>query len=235
MKFLSAKWSHLLLANYRVEPELLLPFVPGGTKVDQFEGQTYVSLVAFGFEQTRILGIPVPYHCNFAEVNLRFYITPDKDPSIRAVTFVQEIVPRRLIPLVANSLFRENYVSMPIKHVWELDQPGKRFLYSWGKQHQHRFSAQIDSPPSLPATGSIAEFITEHYWGYSQARRSTLEYRVEHPQWNCCELENYEIVVDFAELYGDTFAFLNQQKPDSVQYAEGSAVTVSFPARLKTK
>lgn len=228
MKFLSAKWKHLLLANYVVEPDLLQKFVPQGTKIDPFAGQTFVSLVAFLFEETRILGVPVPFHCHFEEVNLRFYIAPDHDPTIRAVTFVREIVPKPLISLVANSLFQENYASMPMKH----HHAENHFQYAWGKSFEHRFSARVDSQPELPSPGSIAEFITEHYWGYSRTPGSTLEYRVEHPQWTCCELSDFEIAVDFSSLYGQEFEFLKHQKPHSVQYAEGSEVTVSFPRRL---
>ena len=105
MKFLSANWNHLLLANYSVDPDVLQDFVPANTTVDKFDGHVFVSLVAFLFNDTRVLGVPVPFHRKFEEVNLRFYVTPDKDRSIRAVTFIKEIVPKPVIPLIANNLF----------------------------------------------------------------------------------------------------------------------------------
>ncbi|ELP34361.1 DUF2071 domain-containing protein [Rhodopirellula baltica] len=41
MKFLSAVWCDLLLANYEVDPHVLQRFVPAGTSLDNFEGRHY--------------------------------------------------------------------------------------------------------------------------------------------------------------------------------------------------
>ncbi|QDV54308.1 YqjF family protein [Rosistilla oblonga] len=228
MKFLSAHWKHLLLANYNVQASVLEPFVPRGTQIDAFEGQVYVSLVAFMFEETRLVGIPIPFHRRFEEVNLRFYVSPKNNPSIRAVTFIKELVPKRIIPLIANNLFHENYAALPMDHC---NEPNRHW-YSWQNASHNRFSANIDSELALPTADSLGEFITEHYWGYSQGPRRTLQYEVRHPQWRCCQIDDFEIDVDFAATYGEAFAFLNTQPPTNVQYAEGSPVTVSFPSQL---
>lgn len=229
MIFLSGEWKYLLLANYSIEPDVLRDLVPHKTSIDKFDGHVFVSLVAFLFDNTRVMGLPIPFHRRFEEVNLRFYTTPDKDRSIRAVTFIKEIVPKSIIPLIANSLFNENYVAMPMDH--EFNHPD--LWYSWGRNRKNKFSARIDSKLAFPDEGSVGEFITEHYWGYAKkSSETTLEYRVEHPQWKCCEIKDYEISVDFAETYGERFAFLNSVQPYNVQYAEGSAVTVSFPGKL---
>jgi uncharacterized protein len=228
MKFLSAAWRHLLMANYVVSSELLEDLVPEGTRIDEFDGQVFVSLVAFLFDETRVLGIPVPFYRTFEEVNLRFYVSPMKDHSLRAVTFVKEIVPMRIIPLIANGLFHENYVAMPMDH----GSDGRSYWYSWGADQQSRFSGTLSSELDLPATGSLSEFITEHYWGYARGPNKTLEYHVTHPRWRSCELSDYEIKVDFEATYGKRFACLNAIRPSNVLYAEGSPVTVSFPRRL---
>ncbi|HEV8147067.1 MAG TPA: DUF2071 domain-containing protein, partial [Bryobacteraceae bacterium] len=72
--FLSAVWRDLVMLNYQVDPALLREFVPTGTELDTFEGRTYVSLVGFRFLGTRVRGIRIPFHQNFEEVNLRFYV-----------------------------------------------------------------------------------------------------------------------------------------------------------------
>jgi uncharacterized protein YqjF (DUF2071 family) len=176
MEFLSAHWKHLLLANYVVDPGLLEPLVPAKTKLDFFRGDCYVSLVAFLFDHTRILGIPVPFHRRFEEVNLRFYVVPDRDRSLRAVTFIREIVPKSAIPLIANNLFNENYVATPMSHRFEPQQENengvKQADYRWGKNLEHRIVANIDRALELPPPGSLGEFITEHYWGYAKGHLS---------------------------------------------------------------
>jgi uncharacterized protein YqjF (DUF2071 family) len=236
MKFLSAHWKHLILANYAVEPSLLEPLVPAKTRLDFFQGQCFVSLVGFLFDQTRVLGIPIPFHRRFEEVNLRFYVVPQRDTSLRAVTFVREIVPKRAIAVIANTLFEENYVATSMSHRFEPAEvdssPLQRVEYRWGERLEHRIAAQIDRPLELPSGGSLGEFITEHYWGYSKGRTRTREYRVEHPQWISCQVDQYQIDVDFASVYGKEFGFLKEVQPASVLYALGSGVTVSFPGTL---
>lgn len=241
MKFLKAHWKHLILANYRIAPELLERYVPLKTTLDLFQGDCYVSLVAFLFDQTRVLGVPVPGHRCFEEVNLRFYVTPDRDRSLRAVTFLKEIVPRAAIPCIANTLFHENYVAMPMRHEFAWRESSDRanpktapqqVTYTWGDRQQNRISARVDKPLVLPPVGSLGEFITEHYWGYAKGPKRTLEYQVEHPPWVSCSVEDVEIQVDFRKSYGDAFAFLEDEKPASVLYALGSAVSVSFPSIL---
>ena len=228
MKFLAAHWKNLLLANYRVQAETLHPFLPEQTQLDHFEGATYLSLVAFLFDNTSVLGIPVPFHRRFEEVNLRFYVAPEKAPSIRAVTFIKEIVPKRIITWVANNLFHENYASARMAHEFHENT----YAYSWGPDLDNRFFAKVESVPDFPPPGSLGEFITEHYWGYARAGRKTLEYQVEHPPWKCCDVRDFQIEIDFAKTYGPEFEFLNSRNPDSVLFAAGSAVTVSFPARI---
>jgi len=226
--FLTARWRHLVLVNYAVQPDLLAAYVPDKTRVDQFEGRVLVSLVAFMFEQTRVLGMPIPFHRTFEEVNLRFYVTPLDDPSRRGVTFIKEIVPRKAIPVIANRFFDEHYVALPMTH----ENAASSHRYSWMTRNWQTVSVDIAGAPSLPEQGSIDEFITEHYWGYSKGRRRTLEYRVEHPQWKCCEVDSFRLSVDFADTYGEAFGFLSTQEPFNVLYAEGSEVSVSFPGRL---
>lgn len=228
MQFLSATWQHLLLANYCVPPELLEPLVPEGTKLDAFEGQTFVSLVAFVFRDMRVLGIPVPFHRRFEEVNLRFYVAPEHDPSIRAVTFIKEIVPLASIPWVANNFFGENYAAVRMSHGLS---PGASH-YAWGRQLESRFEATHTAALELPKPGSLGEFITEHYWGYTLGQGRTIQYRVEHPQWEACEVDDYLIQLDFAREYGSQFALLSQQQPSNVLYCRGSQVSVSTPSRL---
>lgn len=228
MKFLSARWEHLLFANYIVSPELVSPYAPPKTRVDTFDGKCFVSLVAFWFNETKVLGLKVPLHTRFEEVNLRFYVTPESDHSRRGVTFIKEIVPLRIIPWVANTLFRENYVYAAMHH----QHTTPRFSYSWKTRQQHSFHITLESSLTLPQAGSAEEFITEHYWGYAGNKHRTLEYQVEHPPWPTANISNFEISIDYAQNYGKNFAILNDQTPHSVLYAAGSDVSVFFPNRL---
>ena len=72
--FLTARWRYLAMLNYEVPPEALAPLVPAGTELDSWQGKTFVSVVGFLFLDTRVLGIAIPGHRDFEEVNLRFYV-----------------------------------------------------------------------------------------------------------------------------------------------------------------
>ena len=70
--FLTADWRYLALLNYESDPALLQPLVPGGTELDTWNGKTFVTMVGFSFLNTRVLGLAIPLHENFEEINLRF-------------------------------------------------------------------------------------------------------------------------------------------------------------------
>lgn len=228
-KFLTAEWRRLLLMNYEVPPSLLQPYLPNGVEPDFWNGKLYVSLVGFMFLNTKVKGIPVPFHQDFEEVNLRFYvkrIMPDGTVR-RGVTFIKELVPKFAISLVARMVYNEPYETVSMDHSWKDESGMIRVEYSWEKEGKHSMSATAENKRIPMAAGSDAEFITEHYWGYTrQDENRTSEYPVEHPRWEIYPVKSFEVNVDFGKVYGNAFAFLTNQKPETVMLAEGSEVVV---------
>jgi len=223
--FLRAEWRWLAMINYAIEPDLLRPLVPAGVELDSFEGVTYVSMVGFLFLHTRVLGVPVPFHRNFEEVNLRFYVrqrTPEGWQ--RGVVFVKEMVPRGAIAAVARSVYGEPYVRLPMAH--RLKWPTVR--YEWrvaGRWNALEVRAEGDPVPLAP--GSLEEFIAEHYWGHTARRDgSTAAYRVDHAPWRVWRVSGCSLDCDAAALYGPSFAKVLAQAPRSAFLAEGSPVQV---------
>lgn len=229
MSFLKAEWRKLAMANYTVSEELLLPYLPAKTVLDTWNGLHYVSLVGFMFVNTRILGVKIPFHVNFEEVNLRFYVKYYDDGNWkRGVVFIKEIVPRLALSLVANTLYNEHYVTRKMDHCWTEKKRTRAIEYRWleGTDWQS-FLVESDIESYAIPKGSEAEFITEHYWGYTKVdSKKTYEYEVTHPVWECYKVNSHKIDVDFGKVYGETFAHLSQSTPESVLLAEGSEITV---------
>ncbi|HEY4103235.1 MAG TPA: DUF2071 domain-containing protein [Polyangiaceae bacterium] len=227
--FLTARWVHLVMANYEVEPSVLRPLVPKGTTLDFWSGRCFVSVVGFQFLDTRVLGVAVPFHRNFDEVNLRFYVQRTTSHELRrGVVFVKEVVPRRAIAAIANTLYNEKYVALPMSHDDRLEAPERTIRYGWqhGATTCH-LACTLDGPKYLPDDNTAESFISEHYWGYTAQRDgSTLEYRVEHPRWHVWQTKDAELVCDVAPQYGAEFAPFLVQQPASCFVADGSAVTV---------
>jgi len=233
--FLTAQWRSLAMANFEIDPAVLRPFVPVGTELDCWQGRAFVSVVGFLFVDTRVCGCPIPYHRDFEEVNLRFYVRRRaEDGWRRAVVFVKEIVPRAAIAMTARWLYGENYVALPMRHRIE-DGPGTTTVsYSWWlQQDEHRLEMSVSGDPRDVIAGSEEEFITEHYWGYVRGRRgATTEYRVEHPRWRLRTAASAQLTANVAALYGDEFVESLTAPPTSAFLAEGSEVAVYQGAHL---
>ncbi|WP_113652738.1 YqjF family protein [Pedobacter namyangjuensis] len=226
--FLSAEWRKLALANYEVDKEVLVKYLPPFTELDDWQGKYYVSLVGFMFINTKLRGFGIPFHGNFEEVNLRFYVKYNEFGEWkRGVVFVKEIVPKPAITFVANTIYKENYQTLKMSHKWEQSDDTLSVEYSWKSKKWNRFKVMAQPNAESIAIDSEAEFITEHYWGYTKIEANvTSEYGVEHPRWEVYPINDYLIEVDFAENYGNDFGFLNQRKPNSVMLAEGSEIRV---------
>jgi uncharacterized protein YqjF (DUF2071 family) len=225
-RFLTAEWKNLLMLNYAVDPSLVEPFVPAGTELDTFGGNTYVSLVGFEFNRTRVLGFTVPFHQNFEEVNLRFYV---RRGSKRGVVFIRELVPRYAVAMIARFAFNENYSCVPMSHRVEAG----KVEYSW-KLGSGRcvMTIETDGERFLPLEGSLSQFITEHYWGYTPQKGGTLEYEVQHPPWPVWNAKQASFSGNAAGLYGVEIEQILKREPDSAFLAQGSPVTVFKSTRI---
>ncbi|MCK8496362.1 YqjF family protein [Myxococcus fulvus] len=237
--FLTATWRYLVMLNYEVDPKVLAPLVPRGTELDTWRGKAFASMVGFRFLDTRVRGLAVPFHRDFDEVNLRYYVR-HRGPEgwRRGVAFVRELVPRWAIATVARVVYNEPYLALPMRHLVEMDgaeqgAPG-RLEYGWKHEGRwHRLGARTRGAPLPSAPDSQEEFITEHYWGYTPQRDGgSAEYRVEHPRWSVWRAEDAVFECDVAKLYGERFVPFLRGTPASAFVADGSSVAVHPGARV---
>jgi uncharacterized protein YqjF (DUF2071 family) len=235
--FLTAEWRSLAMLNYEIDPAVLLPFVPSGTELDQWQRKTYVSMIGFMFLKTRVLGISIPFLTDFEEVNLRFYVRRlSPDGWRRGVVFIKELVPSMAIAWTARVFYNENYVALPMTHRIDAAGADQHVSYGWDSNFEDRLNyleLTTTGTPAETAPGSCEEFITEHYWGYARQRDGgTVEYQVEHPRWRVWAARESKFECDVAALYGKSFARFLAPKPASAFLADGSAVTVFKGTRL---
>jgi uncharacterized protein len=229
--FLTATWNYLLNVTYRVPPELLLPHVPKGVDLDVQEGTAFASIVAFHFLNTRVKGIKIPFHVNFPEINLRYYV---QHQGRRGVVFWKELVPRTCIALVANRLYNEPYQATDMQV--QLGQNGEQ---KW-MQHDFRYAgrpqrirAQFKENRHVPTEESVAHYFKEHNVGFGVNHRGqTLAYDVIHPHWAIYDLQDWRLDLDFGLLYGPQWEFLSEAQPHAALLAEGSEVAVYPPQPL---
>lgn len=238
--FLRARWQHLAMLNYEVDSKILRPHLPEGVELDLYEDRCFVSLVGFMFLETRLMGIPIPGHRNFEEVNLRFYVKRQvKDEVRRGVVFIKELVPRFALAFVARLVYNENYVALPMSH--SIDEEALRenkpasVRYSWNIGTDEEYlEVRTSDAPFLPEPGSHEQFIIEHYWGYSRQKNlRTLEYEVTHPPWQVYAADSSSYQCDVARLYGREFSPFLIGEPHSAFVAQGSEIEVKKGAPLQ--
>jgi len=223
--FLTARWENLCLVTYAVDPARLKPLLHSELSLDTVDGRAFVSLVAFDFLDTRVLGIPWPGYRCFPEVNLRFYV---RHGDQRGVVFIREYVPKRLIAWIARSLYNEPYLAVPMRSSWqnlgtnatvehELDTAGTT----------HRLRMRLGENSGIPHSQSAAHFFKEHSWGFGQSRSGALlRYQVWHPLWETRTVESLDLDWDFGAVYGPEWADLSQAEPHHVAFALGSEIRV---------
>ena len=236
MSFLTAEWNDLALINYEIDPKILENYVPKGTELDLWNGKCYLSLIGFMFENVKVLGLKIPFHINFEEVNLRFYVKRfENETWKRGVVFIKEIVPKHAITIVANTLYNEHYQTLKMRHSRSENETSKSFQYDWKKNNKWNSILMQTNKIAIPiGKNSEAEFITEHYFGYTKYNeKTTIEYEVRHPRWKQLEVTNYKVAVDFESVYGNDFGFLQHLKPTSAFLALGSKITIEGKKTIK--
>ena len=229
--FLKANWEDIIMANYEIDPKILIPFVPKGVELDLHNGKCYVSLVGFMFKNTKLFNIPIPYFGNFEEINLRFYVKRKEGNIVkRGVVFINETIPYPVVAWVANKLYNEHYTVVPTKHEIITKQSSTDVKFEWLLNKKWNSIAVTKSNTCQKMEQhSLESFIYEHYFGYTKtAKNETEEYKLQHPSWKISEVLDYNIDCDFEAMYGKSFSVLNQTQPEAVFIAEGSSVGIEW-------
>jgi uncharacterized protein YqjF (DUF2071 family) len=221
--FLTACWHNLLLATYRVPAELLQSRLPKGLELDRLNGETFVSLVAFQFFNTRVLGVRCPGYQHFPELNLRYYVRAGND---RGVVFIREFVSSRLVAYLAKRCYNEPYRVARLSAMRSDDDSGISMRFELALQHRtHMLEVHGGKRSFHPAPGSAEHSLIEQRWGFGRNRRGELiRYEVIHEPWQIFPVTSFHIDLDWAAVYGPEWRWLNGTPPWSTIFAAGSPI-----------
>ena len=227
--FLTATWRHLVLLNWRVNEDLLVPHLPPGVELDRWDGDCWASLVGFQFLHMSVKGVPAFGYRDFPEINLRFYVKRQvNEETRRGVVFIREVTPHLMVGWVARALYNEPYITMPMRQ--SVDENHALYQLQIDGQWQ---GLGVRTAGAWRDQDEAELFITEHYWGYNTQRNGdTMEYQVEHPTWRARSIEPDCLDLDIEKLYGEQWAQALGTKPNSMVFAEGSGVMVQAGVRI---
>ena len=229
--FLKADWENIIMANYEIDPQILLPYLPNGVEIDLFEDKCYISLVGFMFKNTQLFNVPIPWFGTFEEINLRFYVVRKEGNQIkRGVVFINETIPYPIVAWVANKLYKEHYTVVATKHEQEVNSDFQKIKFEWLVNSKwNNMEVSYSFGTDKMKKDSLEQFIYDHYFDYTKVSNTkTEEYKLQHPSWKTHTILNYEIECDFQAMYGTDFAILNETKPVAVFIAKGSKVGIEW-------
>lgn len=233
---ISAEWRHLVFVTFEVPRAVLHPWVPRGAELDLWNERSFVSVVGFVSQQTRLWGWAVPGHQEFSGVNLRTYVRRRGPEGWRhGVVFIRQLMPLPTLALVA----RLTYGARPrALAMWSQYLPGTRtsdssdtLEYAWRfRGRWNHLWVRARGPLDAPAPGSLETFVTHRPWGHAARTGGCLEYQVVHPAWRAQSAVDASLDCDVARLFGAGFAEPLTRAPSSVVVAEGSSVALHRPS-----
>jgi len=228
--FLTARWVNLASLTWAVPREILSDYLPAGLSLDThpaYPSQAFISLVAFEFLDTRVMGIAWPGYRNFPEINLRFYVQREGTGE-RGVVFIREFVPQKVTAFLARVCYNEPYLVAPMTaHLTRSDtQVTVEHRLTFGGR-THTLTITGSTPPILHPEDSLEHFFKEQAWGFGRSRRGKCtRYEVRHPRWECYPVLSYRCDFDFERVYGNAFAILGKFTPIAATLAAGSSIRV---------
>lgn len=217
-------WRDLAFLHWPVDPDVVAPLLPPGTRPDTLDGATYVGLIGFTMDRVG-LGVGVPYFGHFAETNVRLYSV---DAAGRRAVVFRSLDAARLLPVtIGRAVFGLNYVWSKMSVRRRADGAYTyRSRRRWpGKGPQAAFTVLPGDP--APAT-PLNDFLTARWGLHTVLGGRTIYLPNEHPAWPLRTATLESLDEELLEAAG--FPQI-QGPPPSVLFSHGVPVRFGPPLR----
>lgn len=228
-----ASWHDMVVINFDIEPRIVEMHLPPGLEVDLYNDHSFISLVALKCRDTVIKGIRIPFHSNYAQLQLRCYVKrTDGDTTRRGTFFIKRFVPSRRVARLMSWWTGQKYQHMRIRtHVSGFQETDPNIMpeaqyecFVNGRWNKIKIKARSQRRKLRPE--SKDQFILDHQYAYYSDGKNTFEYLVDHPPWLIWDAASGALDCDVEALFGKEFARPMKHRPSSVMLARGSDVTV---------
>lgn len=220
-------WRDVTFLHWAVDPALVAPLLPPGTRPDLFEGRTYVGLVPFRMvDLTLGRGPALPYVGCFLETNVRVYSVDETGR--RGVVFLSLDAERAVVVATVRLLVGPPYRWARMR----FDRSGDTLTYETrvrrlGKRPASRVVVRLGEP--YVAT-PLDDFLTARWGAHVRRRGSTVFVPNQHPPW---QLQRAEVVeLDDGLLAAVGLTGVSSRPPDRVAFSHGVYAEFARPRRV---
>src|SRR5207247_6782278 len=180
--FLTARWSNVVLLTFEAPEELVRAQVAPGVEPDRWNGKTHVSLVALEMRDVRLRGWRILGFTAHPQVNFRVYA---RHGAHRAVVFVRELVPSRIIAAIGRLRYGEPFQAARISTRVVEGTADLTVEYRFGPDAaRYRVGVTAARDGAIPAATTFEHYLKERTHGCRTDRQGRVRtFRVEHPPW----------------------------------------------------
>lgn len=204
------EWNEVVFLHYKVNEQLLRTFVPNQLELDQFNGECWVSIVAFNMEQIHPRLLPsIDSVSNFHELNIRTYVKSNGKPG---VYFLSIEASKSMSCLLAQKISK-----LPYK-VAKMRRKNNCFE-SDNKSTKNFFSIQYSIGEEVHQKNNLEYWLTERYALFQDYKKDIYGFEVHHKAWELHRLKIQRLIVDYP-LYNSFFS----SPPYAMHYTNGVAV-----------
>lgn len=205
------EWDDTLFLHYKVPVDEIQSLLPAGLLADVYEGQAWVSIVAFTVKKMRLRYLPpLPYLSNFHEINLRTYAVYNGIPGIYFFTVETNKLPTAILAHLLTGI--------PYKKAL-LKRKGNRYTLR-KSSYGNRLAAKYLYLADIKGKTGADKWLTERYCAYQEVNGSLYRYNIHHKEWPLKTMKLKRIKTNF--VYNGLH--ITVQKAEIVHFAKNQRV-----------
>ena len=213
------EWNNAIFLHFKVDLEELKKHVPKELEIDLFQGESWVSIVAFTMEKIRPKNIPAfsPIS-NFHEINIRTYVKKNNKTGVYFLSIEGGTkLSCKIAKYISDLPYRYSLIERSSKHYSSINLKFKDelcFKFEIGKQIEKK--SELDN------------WLTERYALFQETDNYINEYEIHHLPWLVNDVE-----VKSLKCFYPRFKNLLNNQPDKMQYSKGVKVVAWGKNRIK--
>lgn len=222
-------WRHLLFANWSVPTETVDAHLPEQLSVEAYDGSAWLSIVCVYNTKVRMRGLPRWAGMPMPQVNVRTYVSRDREPGVYFFSIDAESVLSFLGGRITHRL-PYHYARMNFGvDTGRVTYHSRRF-HPGARPAHFSVSCEPTGETFESDAGSLAEFLTERRRMYTQSQDGSLRFTdIEHPRWR---LSAAEKSIDENELFEANGFEVPDEEP-TLYYSPGVSVTTTRSRRWR--